>query len=189
MPIDNTLNISELMRRIGAKGDSLGSAPLLESLRLSLLIGDLSELVPPVAGPYGHAAILAPISGIGNVNSWTLECRAPGGLSVQIMNGSGNNNYHCFVTDANPFGAVVTTGGGNFSFGQVALSIFSNRVPALAVAPVGVFTFGGFDPKVDSNFANWIGPGQFFNVETQNQNASQLLSILWKEYTGALNPG
>ncbi len=132
MPIDNTLNVSELLRRLGVKGDSLGSAPLLESLRLSLLIGDLSALVPPVGVPIGGATI-GSVSGIGTFNKFTLQARSPGGLTVLVLEADTGNLFDLWVTDANPFGAVVNAEAANFSFGQPALSIFSTPKPRCCV--------------------------------------------------------
>lgn len=190
MALDNTLNISELLRRIGVKGDSLGSAPLLESLRLSLLIGDLSDLVPPVAGPYGGAS-LRRSSGIATVNKWNLACSAPGGLRVQTIDSSSNTNYvfNVWVTQVNPFGALAASTSHNFSFGQEVRSEFRSYVLSAAVAPGGTFILNRGGPMIGRVFENWVGPGEFFNIESETSNVDQEISISWKEYPAALNPG
>lgn len=186
MPLDNSLNVSELFRRLGIKGDSLGSAPLLESLRLSLVIGDLSQLVPPLLGPLGGASMVS-TSGVGTNNQWALECRAPGGLRVLQLYANVVSNFSIFITDANPFGAIAASAAEDFSFGQAVQSIFSRHVPAAGVAPANTLAIHGNDPRFD--FENWVGPGQFFNVEAQSQNLVQRVSIFWKEYPAGINPG
>lgn len=189
MPIDNSLNVSELFRRLGIKGDSLGSAPLLESLRLSLLIGDLSQLVPPLAGPYAGAN--HPLtSGVGTVNKWSLECRSPGGLRVQTVHAENSQVYNVWVTPVSPFGAILTTAVHNFSFGQAAQSVFHRHTPAAGVSPANAFRLEIAVPsRLPENFQTWIGPGEFFNIEAINTNISQVMTISWQEYPGALNPG
>lgn len=187
MPLDNSLNISELLRRIGVKGDSLGSAPLLESLRLSLLIGDLSDLVPPVAVPLGAASISS-TSGIGTFTTFTLAARSPGGLMVtrlEVAVGS----FDIFVTDANPFGATSQVAAHDFAFGQFVQSQFESHIPAAKVSPPFSFFFGGAFPSIlVRGFDNWIGPGQFFNIEARGSNTTNEIAITWKEYPAALNP-
>lgn len=187
MGLDNNLNISELLRRLGVKGNSLGSAPLLESLRLTLSIGDLSDLVPPVGVPLGAASISS-TSGVGTVNAWSLASRSPGGLTVERVE-TAVGNYDVFVTDTDPFGAVAVTAAFNFSFGQAVQSAFRSHTPGAAVAPANVFGFGGAFPSIlVRGFDNWVGPGQFFNIEDRSQNNSHEIFIAWKEYPAALNP-
>ena len=187
MGLDNNLNVSELLRRLGVKGDSLGSAPLLESLRLTLNIGDLSDLVPPVGVPMG-AATISVGSGIGTVNSWSLASRSPGGLIVESVE-SATGSYNVFVTGALVFGAVVTTAAHNFSFGQAVQSQFRSHAAAAAVAPANAFSFGGAFPSIlVRGFDNWVGPGEFFNIEARAQNTTEEIVITWKEYPAGLNP-
>lgn len=186
---DNSLNVSELFRRLGVKGDSLGSAPLLESLRLNLLIGDLSQLVPPLAGPFAAAAI-GLTSGAATRNKWSLQCRSPGGLRVQTLHSDDNLVFFVFVTDADPFGAILSSAAHDFSFGQTAQSIFNAHTPAVAVAPVNAYRlYEGIPTVLPSEFETWVGPGQFFNIESLNNNVQQVMSISWREYPGAISPG
>ncbi len=187
MGIDNTLNISELLRRIGVKGDSLGSAPLLESLRLTLNIGDLSDLVPPIGVPMGGAAAPS-TSGVGTVNKWSLESRSPGGLRVTRIEVAASD-FNVWITPTNALGAVADFTRHSFSFGQVPLSQFNRHIVAAAVAPVRVFAFGGAFPSIlTRGFDNWVGPGEFFNIEARAQNNTQEMRIMWTEYPAGLNP-
>ena len=187
MGLNNSLNVSELLRRLGVKGDSLGSAPLLESLRLTLNIGDLADLVPPVGVPLGGASLQLG-SGLGTVNSWSLRCNSPGGLTVLTLDSS-TGDHDIFVTDADPFGAVLETAAFNFAFQQTVQSVFLLHVPATKVAPVDAFGFGGAFPSIlVRGFETWIGPGQFFNIEARGQNVVQDMRIAWKEFPAGLNP-
>jgi len=188
MPIDNSLNVSELFRRLGAKGDSLGSAPLLESLRLNLQIGDLSDLVPPVGVPLGGAAIFS-TSAVATMNKWTLQCRSPGGLTVRKLASETTAALDVWISAANPFGGIVLSAVHNFSFRQPALSLFSSHTPAAKVAPANTFRIQGpQQPSIASDFDNWVGPGEFLNIEAEGANNTQVIAITWKEYPAALNP-
>lgn len=187
MGLDNNLNVSELLRRLGVKGDSLGSAPLLESLRLSLNIGDLSDLVPPVGVPMAGAAILN-TSAAGTFNKWTLQVGSPGGLKVTRLEVAAGD-FDVWVTDASPFGARLNSVAHNFAFGQVAQSLFGSHVAAAKVSPLFALTFGGAFPSIVSRgFDNWVGPGQFFNIEARGQNVTTSMRIMWTEYPAGLNP-
>lgn len=188
MPLDNTLNVSELLRRLGVKGDSQGSASLLEALRMNLIIGDFSDLVPPLGGPIGGSSVFG-VSGIGTVNKWTLQCRSPGGLTVTKLFTVATSTFSVWITDANPFVGPVLEVTNDYSFGQLARSALFSHPPAAAVQPANlvVLAEGLLSDGLDSK--NWLGPGQFFNVESNFANATELLSIMWREYPGALNPG
>ncbi len=188
MPLDNSLNVSELLRRLGVKGDSLGSAPLLESLRLNLMIADLSQLVPPLRGPIGGATI-AQNAGAGFFNQWTLECRAPGGLEVQTLQTVTNGSFALFITPARVTGAAIQTAQHNYSFGQAVDSIFTTAVTAARVAPTFAFQLRLGQPSYGTFFQNWVGPGEFFNIEANVTNTTETIMISWKEYPAALNPG
>lgn len=188
MPLDNTLNVSELLRRLGVKGDSLGSASLLEALRLNLIIGDLSDLVPPLGVPMGGASINS-TSGVATFNKWQLECRSPGGLTVRTLRASQVGSWNVFVTAANPFGATVATAANDFAFGQAVRSIYTTHTPAAQVAPANSFQFSNLTPSLGIEFDNWIGPGEFFNIESRTANIFGSIAISWKEYPAALNPG
>jgi len=190
MPLDNSLNVSELLRRLGVKGDSKGSAPLLESLRLNLMIGDLSDLVPPVGVPFGAAALGA-LSGAATFNQWNLHCRAPGGLTLRsLATNNSTDFFHMWVSDTDPFGAVSATAADNFSFSQPVQSIFQAHLAGAAVVPLGSFLFHGVNLPIfgSGNFDTWIGPGEFLNIEAENPNNLEIMSISWKEYPAALNP-
>lgn len=187
MGLNNSLNVSELLKRLGVKGDSLGSAPLLESLRLTLNIGDLSDLVPPVGVPIAGAEISA-TSGVGTFNKWSLEVRSPGGLKVTRLEVPAGD-FDIFITDTIPFGARVNSVAHNFAFGQTASSLFGSYVVAAKVAPLFSFRFGGAFPSILARgFDNWVGPGQFFNIEATGSNANQSMRIMWTEYPAGLNP-
>jgi len=190
MGLDNNLNVSELLRRLGVKGDSLGSAPLLESLRLTLNIGDLSELVPPVAAPHGGAA-LTNVSGVGTFNKWSMRCLAPGGARILMLTANPPANYRVWISPTNEQGAVAATiVGDDFSFEQFVQSEFRVHVPIGAIAgPPGAFIIQGTnEARTYSNFHAWVGPGEFFNIESEVDNTNQTVSIFWQEYPGALNP-
>lgn len=185
---DNSLNVSELFRRLGVKGDSLGSAPLLESLRLSLLIGDLSDLVPPLGVPFGASTITS-TSGVATVNQWSLACRSPGGLTVRTLRTATAGVFRVFVTPVNPFGAIVSSSAHNFSFGQAVRSAFSSHVPAGPAAPAFSLEIADAQPSFGLELDNWVGPGEFFNIEAGAVNQAQEIAITWKEFPAGLNPG
>lgn len=188
MPLDNTLNVSELLRRLGVKGDSQGSASLLEALRLNLIIGDMSDLLPPLRSPRGGAS-MGTISAVGVFNKWSLQVRSPGGATVLMLSADSANIFDLWITPANVLGAALTTSAENYSFGQAVDSIFTNHVAGAKATPPRVFVLQGLDPMIDSNFEIWIGPGEFFNVESRTANQDERIAILWKEYPAALNPG
>lgn len=189
MPLDNSLNVSELLRRLGVKGDSLGSAPLLESLRLSLQIGDLSDLVPPVGVPLGGAAISG-TAGVGTNNRWSLECRSPGGLMVTSLDAGTGGGFRVNKTANNVLGAVASTAAFDFAFGQEVQSIFRNHIPGVLVLAGNSFRIQGIATNaLSDNFLNWVGPGEFFNIESVSQNLTEVISISWKEYPAGINPG
>ena len=189
MTMNNSLNVSELLKRLGVVGDSLGSAPLLEAMRLSINLADLSDLVPPIAVPVGGAFNQA-LSLLTQFNKWTLHSRAPGGLKVVWFgNEDSGDQYKFWVTEVDPFIGSVGVPGANFSFGQDAVSVFFNAPAGVAVAPPGAILARGGNVAFPFMEGNWIGPGQFFNIEAQQDNqASEVASIMWKEYPGMLNP-
>jgi len=188
MPLVNTLNISELLRRLGVKGDSLGSAPLLESLRLSLLIGDLSDLVPPVGTPFGGGNLIS-TSGVGTFTKFALRCLSPGGLTMTTLRSNIAGTFRIWV-EPNPFGPLVATTFHNFSFGQAVLSRFLSFTPGAQQAPLNALEFSqNARPSFGQDLPNWIGPTEQLNIESQTANVTNELSITWKEYPAALNPG
>lgn len=188
MGLDNSLNLSELFKRLGLKGDSLGSAPLLESLRLTLAIGDLSDLIPPVGVPFAGAAIQN-TSGVGTVNKWSLACRSPGGLTVQTLSANDSGDYNLWVSQADAFAAPGAVAAHDFAFGQSVLSIFRNHAPLAAVTPPNTFRMqAALNSQLPNEFLSWVGPAEFFNIEASSQNVSQTMAISWKEYPAALNP-
>lgn len=189
MPLDNHLNTSELLRRLGLKGDSLGSMPLLESLRLSLNIGDLSDLVPPVRVPIG-AANIPSTSGVATVNRWALRCMSPGGLTVTRLSTLSARTYNLFVSLGNPFGSPAIEAAHNFSFEQPARSAFFSATPFAKVAPAFAYTRSIGNQALSAlDFDNWVGPGEFFAIEGNTFSVSENMAIMWKEYPAALNPG
>lgn len=188
MPLNNSLNVAELLRRLGVVGDSLGSAPLLEALRMSLTIGDLSDLVPPVGVPMAGAARFT-ASGVGTFNKWSLECRSPGGLKVKTIFSQQTNTFDVWVTEGSPFGVIIASAAHNFSFGQAALSLFHSHTPAASVNPADTFQIrGGLQPSIGVHLLNWVGPGEFFNIESTQGNVNETMVISWKEYPAGINP-
>ncbi|HEU01332.1 MAG TPA: hypothetical protein ENH89_13490 [Aurantimonas coralicida] len=189
MPLDNSLNISELLRRLGVKGDSLGSAPLLESLRLSLLIGDLSDLVAPVGVPFGAAA-LSSTSAIGTFNKWSLLARSAGGLMLLSAEALPSNTFDMWMTEINTLGGTVLTAAHNFSFRQNVDSQFLTHPPGVKVAPAGAFRiYGALHTVLPTGFPNRLGPGDQINIESVAANNVETISISWKEYPAGINPG
>lgn len=190
MPLDNSLNVSELLRRIGVKGDSLGSAPLLESMRMSLIVGDLSQLVPPLMGPIGGGSIIR-TGGAGNRNKWSLQARSAGGLRILSLRMTGGGSVRLFVTPVNVLGVQAVLADQSFSFGQPVQSFFTAHIAAAATAaPVNSPEMQqGQQPGMGWQFPNWIGPSEFFNIEGEGVNQTEEITIWWMEYPGALNPG
>lgn len=189
MPLDNTLNTSELLRRLGVKGDSQGSVSLLEALRLNLIIGDLSDLVPPVGVPFAGSALTG-TSAVATFNKWTLHSNNVGGLTVRELRADAGGGFDVWITDTSPFGTALLSGVSEFGFGQNSQSLFFALTPAAKVAPPGSFRIQGIaTAELGRNFDNWVGPSQFFNIEAVAPNLTQTMSISWKEYTAALNPG
>ncbi len=189
MPLDNSLNVSELLRRLGVKGDSLGSAPLLESLRMSLQIGDLSQLVAPLRGPLG-AATLVRTSGVGTVNNWFLQCLAPGGVTVLEINNRTSSNFRVAVSPVNLFGVSAVSAANNFASGQFVDSVFHAAAAAAALLPNTFWQIhGSGNATMGAMFENWIAPADFLLIEGISTNTTETMTIRWKEYPAALNPG
>lgn len=189
MPMNNSLNVSELLKRLGVVGDSQGSASILDSMRLVINLADFSDLVPPLRVPVGGATSLVS-SGVGTFNGWTLACRSPGGLQVLDMHtNQGTTLYHVWQTDTDPFAHnMVLIQTIDFVFEQTAQAELLEAVPGAAVAPPGTLLVRA--EKMDLlNGVGWVGPGQFFNIESRTSNVpQQMLSITWKEFPAMINP-
>lgn len=188
MPLDNTLNVSELLKRLGVVGDSLGSAKILEQLRLTINIADLSDLVPPLAVPIAGATDLS-TSGVGTVNHWTLHARSGGGLQVFNMQTDSNDLFVVWITDADPFANAAEIPTVQLAFQQTAVSQFFHVPPVAAVAPAASLFVRG--PVLGNLIerTNWVGPGQFFNIESLTANTQdEMMSVVWTEYPGLINP-
>lgn len=188
--METTLNISELLKRAGVVGDSRGSGTLLDQLRMSVKIADLSQLVPPLRGPIAGGS-LDVIPGLNKFGNWTLHCRSAGGLQVMgaVLEGTLGNIFGVkhFITTSNPWAAPVAVPVQQYTFGQVAESVFSTGTPVASLAPAeAVFTSILTTPIITKNI--WLGPGLFLNFELVNVNTPLELSIAWMEYPGALNP-
>jgi len=187
MPMDNSLNVSELLKRLGVVGDSLASAPLLEEMRLAINLADFSDLVPPMGVPIAGADILSTAAGA-NHNQWNLQCMSPGGLTVFNIHSQSSAILNVWISDTNPFVVPTLVPHADLTFQNPAESIFNVYLPALPVAPPGHFGLKGAVNTMLLN-GNWVGPGQFFNVESEsNGQSQQLCSIMWKEYPAMLNP-
>jgi len=189
MPMDNTLNVSELLKRLGVSGDSMGSAPLLDSMRLGITLADLSDLVPPVATP-SAAASNGQNSGIGTFNQWTLRAGAGGGLRVTgLQSDSAGQTFRVWLSAADPFGNSAAVAHADLTFQNPAQSVFfANTPPEAAQFPLA-HTFV-LNPDLDTCIrrGNWVGPGQFFNIEATIANVFQRIAISWTEYPAFLNP-
>ncbi len=190
MPMDNSLNVSELLKRLGVVGDSKGSAPLLNELRLAIQIADMSQLVAPLAGPMVGASDQS-TSGGGLFNKWAIRCQSPGGLTVGEIVSNSERDYFVFVLDFDPFVGSVVEPICNMSFGQPAQSQFINAPAAAAVALAHANRFIiRTDDKTQQvmNF-NWIGPGEFFCIESRAAGVNtELMSVVWREYPAMVNP-
>ena len=189
MPMDNSLNLSEMLKRLGVVGDSLASAPLLDQMRMSMKVADLSGLVPPVSGPRGAASIEF-TAGVGSRIKWNLHCRSAGGLIVQMVlaDPSQSRGYDFWITPTNPFGALTSVANEEFAFGQVAQSVFSHaNISGAKIAPITAIRFES--EKVE-NIAGqvWLGPGLFLNIESVGQNTTDKISIIWTEFPAMINP-
>jgi len=191
MPMENNLNVSELLKRIGVVGNSQASAALLDQLRLSINIANLDHLVPPVGVPVASAQD-DNVSGVAVANGWALQCRSAGGLTVLgvIDNNSNTNQYYRWVTDTNPFAASAPSPHANFTFGQPAVSVFLVSTPGPIVAPIPAVdqVFGQQASTHPLNGEIWVGPGQFFNVQARQLNVFNSINLIWKEYPAGLNP-
>jgi len=194
MPMKNSLNVSELLKRLGVVGDSQASADLLDQIRLGITIADLSPLVPPVSGPVAGAWIFGNAI-IAEVVGWNLQCVSPGGLHVTtIATDSPNNDINTWVTDVQPFPtAAMIAPKVDFAFGQPSLSVFRGYATGPAVAPGAVLQLpdGTASASILSDMfppKNWIGPGQFLNFETRLTNNDSTLYITWEEFPGMVNP-
>lgn len=190
MPLKNTLNISELLKRMGVVGDSLGSAELLEQLRLGVNVADLSQLVPPLRGPSG-AGFQHVVPGANNVSNWSLQCRSQGGLQILTahLNTTPNNSntVDIFITTTVPWTPLAVVAQQQFSFGQVTDSVMTvgTTEPPLAIASAVRSPHNRLANLVKDI---WLGPGLFLNFESSLINNPVGLSISWKEYPGAINP-
>lgn len=190
MPMDNSLNVSELLKRIGVVGDSLGSAPLLEEMRPVVQVADLSDLVAPYAVPRAGAGEIS-TAGAGNFNKWALHCRSPGGALIEQLGSNGARAFHIWISDANAFvaGSAVTSKA-DITGGQPTLSDFILGTPSPQDRPAGAFYRARFGDDSGSLYINsYIRPGQFFNIESGTSNeTSQIFSLIWKEFPGAISP-
>lgn len=190
MPLKNTLNVSELLKRLGVVGDSQGSAEFLDQIRMGVQIADLSQLVPPIRGPIGAASEHV-IPGSIKVPNWSLQCRAPGGLQVLtadlVTTNPNSSEVSVFITASNPWAAPVVVGQQQFAFGQVADSVFSVGTTVAALAPASAVVIHHVSmTTLTKNI--WLGPGLFLNFENSLINTPMELAISWLEYPGALNP-
>ena len=143
--------------------------------------------MPPVSIPLGGAGI-GITSGVGTFAKWSLICRAPGGLKVSVVAQDNVGFFDVWISDTSPFGATTGTASHNYAFGQTVQSIFTSNVLAAKVAPVGVFATSQQAPSLGWNWDNWVGPGQFFNIEDRIDNRTRRVNVFWKEYPSALNP-
>jgi len=192
VPLKNTLNISELLKRIGVVGDSLGSADILDQLRLTLNIADLSDLVPPVGVAKAQATNFLDAD-VGERAGANLLCRSPGGLFVETVGiGTGTTSMRLWITDVQPFAVAKALGDvrANFTFGQTIEAIWTLYESEVRVAPgasascaQGFNYVGGLIPaKI------WVGPGQFFNIEVNADNTDVVISVSWSELPAMINP-
>lgn len=187
MPMNNTLNVSELLKRLGVVGDSKGSAPILEELRLSINLADLSDLVPPLPVPIGGATDLA-TSGVGTVNHWTLNARSPGGLQVFNMQMDGNDLFTIWITDDDPFAGAIPLSTVQLAFNQPVQSVMFHIPASAAIAPAASLFVRG--PMLGNLIerTNYLGPGQHFNIESLSPNTTnEMISVVWTEYPGLIN--
>lgn len=192
MPMVNSLNVSELLKRLGVVGDSQGSASLLDALRMTVQIADLTDLVPPLRSPMA-AVDDGTFSGVGTSNGWTLQCNSPGGLTVMKMAVDAGTGWRIWITDVDPFvGSVIVPRKVELVFGQATLSEFFDHAAAAAVAPANSLRVNPTAANSTNHLwspGNWVGPGQFFNIESTRTNISnEFMSISWREYPGAINP-
>jgi len=190
MPMDNTLNVSELLKRLGVVGDSQASASLLDQIRMVMNIADLSRLVPPLVGPIAAGSVTSTSDPI-TICKFNLNARSQGGLQLISIISSTDlplvKNYFIWITDVNPFGALTPGPFENLSFGQVAESVLSVAPIGANVAPASaVLTTGRYLHLFGQNI--WLGPGQFLNVESETMDTEEKLTFTWAEYTGGLNP-
>jgi len=188
MPMDNALNISELLKRLGVVGDSKASAPLLEGLQMGVHLADFSQLVAPLSGPI-TGSFRTQSSAFGLFNAWSLASHAVGGLIVHECQTNSNAIFSIWVSDTDPFPAAAPIEpNGQFAFGQVGVSQFRSTSGVFLPEP-GKITTRGANIALIIRGANWIGPGQFFNIQSTRSNQNnEHMSIVWREYPAALNP-
>ena len=192
MPMDNSLNLSELLKRLGVVGDSKGSAALLDQLRLTVNIANLDDLVPPVGVPVA-AALTFNTAGVGVNNGSTIQCLSAGGLIILgvVDNNSTTNQYFRWISAANPFAASAVVAHADFTFGQPTVSIHFVATPEASAAVVLPPPVDQIISRVATNPLDgeiWVGPGQFFNVMARQSNVFNSYCIYWKEITAGLNP-
>lgn len=190
MPLKNTLNVSELLKRLGVVGDSQASAELLNQIRLNIQIGDLSPLVPPLRGPIGAGSQFV-IPGAAKVPNWTLQCRSPGGLQILsaalVTTPANSSEVGVFITTTNPWAAPVVVAPQQLAFEQVADSVmtFGTTVASLLPASAVSVYHGKLQDLVKDI---WLGPGQFLNFEASLINTPMEFMLSWQEFPGMLNP-
>jgi len=187
VPIENTLNVSEFLKRLGVVGDSAATMPMLEALRLTVNLGDFSDLVPPVGTPFAAASVRHTSPG-GQATFFQLFCGSPGGLMVTAINAKLNNEFDIWVSDSQDFGALAgVETHEELAFGQTSLSVVSFGAGAKVSPASAVRTRGTDNAQMLSH--NWIGPGQFFNCEAVAVGVTNHdVAVSWKEYPGGINP-
>lgn len=191
MPLKNTLNVSELLKRLGVVGDSKASAELLDQIRLGVTIADLSNLVAPVDVPRASSSGLLN-SGINQVAGATLQCLSAGGLRVDSINGTNLTRelkiWKNTVDDLSAFNHTIMPKL-ELTFGQTTQSIFSNISTHAFIFPSFAYTVEQTTNILSDVFPNlWLGPGEFLMFEIFDTNTDTTLHLSWTEFPAMLNP-
>jgi len=181
---DSQLNFVELLRRIGVKNRT--GVDLAETVRMTVGAGDLSHLVPPIAVPVAGVTLATAAGGLGTFGQFTIQCLSPGGLFVLGLQSNDINQLGIFVSQANPFGALVAVPHQNFAFGQTALSVASAvAVAGAAVVPAGAPLIRGISFTTVPATPIFVGPGEFFCLEAETADTAIQFSIWWQEIPAA----
>lgn len=181
MPFNFRLNLQNVFRRLGIQtGARLPQ--LNDTVQMTMLVTDLSRLVPAPIEPRGLAGVN--LSGsLGNFSTVQLQSLAAGGIFIEKIifraEGFNNNVTYMFENTLTDLGMPVLPGHINIG-GTPVFSKFTG-------AEIAVATTGAPVPATSGNLsmvfeAGIFVPNQaFFSVTTSEKNNRLAIAIFYRE--------
>jgi len=181
VPFNFRLNLQNVFRRLGIQtGARLPQ--LNEEVQMTMLVTDLSRLVPAPIEPRGLAGVNLPGS-LGNFSTVQLQSLAAGGIFIEklIFRAEGFSNSVTYMIDVtlNDLAMPVLPGhvniGGTPTFSrftgdEIAVSTLGAPVPATSGNLSIVFEAGIFVPNQ-----------AFFSITTNEKNNRLAVAIFYRE--------